>query len=83
MYEGEELTATDHLNEYIMTSLRTSRGIDLRHIAERFGTKHIASIEQAAEPWLASKMLIRHEDRLSIPATHFLVSDAIIESFFG
>ena len=83
LYEGEELTTTDHLNEYIMTSLRTSRGIDLGYIAERFGTKHVASIEQAAEPWLASKSLARHDNRLSIPATHFLVSDAIIESFFA
>ena len=83
LYEGEELTPTDHLNEYIMISLRTSRGIDLGYIAERFGTKHVASIEQAAEPWLASKSLVRHDNRLSIPATHFLVSDAIIESFFA
>ena len=83
LYEGEELTPTDHLNEYIMTSLRTSRGIDLGYIAERFGTKHVASIEKAAEPWLTSKSLARHDNRLSIPATHFLVSDAIIESFFA
>lgn len=82
LYEGEELTATDHLNEYIMTSLRTSRGIDLEYIAKRFGTEHIASIERQAEPWIASATLLRHENRLYIPATHFLVSDAIIESFF-
>lgn len=82
LYEGEELTATDHLNEYIMTSLRTSRGIDLQYIAKRFGTEHIASIERQAEPWIASATLLRHENRLYIPATHFLVSDAIIESFF-
>ena len=82
IYEGEELTATDHLNEYIMTSLRTSRGIDLEYIANRFGTEHIASIERQAEPWIASATLLRHENRLYIPATHFLVSDAIIESFF-
>ena len=82
LYEGEELTATDHLNEYIMTSLRTSRGIDLEYIAKMFGTEHIASIERQAEPWIASATLLRHENRLYIPATHFLVSDAIIESFF-
>ena len=82
LYEGEVLTATDHLNEYIMTSLRTSRGIDLEYIAKRFGSEHIASIERQAEPWIASATFLRHENRLYIPATHFLVSDAIIESFF-
>ncbi len=82
LYEGEGLTPTDHLNEYIMTSLRTSRGIDLQHIATTFGAEHIKTIEHQAEPWIASGALLRHENRLYIPATHFLVSDAIIESFF-
>lgn len=82
LYEGEELTPTDHLNEYIMTSLRTSQGIDLQHIATKFGAEHIETIERQAKPWIASGALLHHENRLYIPATHFLVSDAIIESFF-
>lgn len=82
-YEDEELTAIDHLNEYVMTSLRTNRGIDLQHIAERFGKEHASRIEAAAERWIASQMLERLNNRLYIPATRFLISDAIIESFFA
>ena len=31
-FEEEDLTATQKLNEYIMTSLRTMEGLDLKHI---------------------------------------------------
>lgn len=82
LYEGEELSATDHLNEYVMTSLRTSRGIDLRHIAATFGEEHLQRIERGAESWLATGMLQRADNRIVIPAEHFLLSDAIIESLF-
>lgn len=35
--DEEILTATQTLNEYIMISLRTSNGIDLKNVEERFG----------------------------------------------
>ena len=81
-YDGEELTTIDHLNEYIMTSLRTSRGIDLRYIEQKFGNEYVATILSAAESWIEAKKLEHRDCHLAIPATHFLVSDAIIESFF-
>ena len=33
----ETLTATDRANEYLMTSLRTARGCDLRHLRDQLG----------------------------------------------
>lgn len=35
--ETEHLTAAQHLNEYIMTSLRTAEGIDVQYVADHFG----------------------------------------------
>ena len=81
-YESEELTTIDHFNEYVMTSLRTSQGIDLEHIAKHFGSEQLLHIEHNAQRWLDSGGLIRQGHRLCIPPTRFLVSDAIIESFF-
>lgn len=81
-YEGEELTTTDHLNEYVMTALRTSRGVDLSHIASRFGTSERERIERLSQSWLASGCLQQANNQLFIPAEHFLVSDAVIESLF-
>lgn len=82
LYEGEQLSVTDHMNEYVMTSLRTSRGIDLQYISTLFGEEHARRIERGAESWLAAGMLQRTDNRIVIPAEHFLLSDAIIESLF-
>ena len=81
-YDGEELTPTDHLNEYIMTGLRTSRGISLEHIATHYGTSERERIEHLAKPWIACGSLQQVNNQLLIPAQKFLVSDAIIESLF-
>jgi oxygen-independent coproporphyrinogen-3 oxidase len=38
IFEKENLTTTQMLNEYIMTSLRTMEGIDLSSVSEKFGS---------------------------------------------
>lgn len=81
-YDEEVLSAEDHLNEYVMTSLRTSRGIDLTLIEQRYGEVHRKRIERCAGLWLERGTLQYSDNRLTIPAEHFLLSDAIIESLF-
>lgn len=81
-YDGEKLSTTDHLNEYVMTGLRTSQGIDLSYIAARFGASDREHIEHSAHCWLESGCLQLINNQLFIPAEHFLVSDAVIESLF-
>ncbi len=82
-YEGEMLTAMEHLNEYVMTSLRCMEGIDLEYIATRFGEAQRVRIERAAATWQDDGTLQSKGDRLYIPAAKFLVSDAVIESLFA
>lgn len=81
-YEDEQLSADDHLNEYIMVSLRTSRGIDLNYIAEHFGQGRAMVIEQQLQRWLDSGIMQRKKDKVFILSEHFLISDAVIESLF-
>lgn len=81
-YEVDELTARDHLNEYIMTSLRCAEGLDVAQIAERFGAEHRARIIAASGRWIASGDIVVDDSHLKIPAQRFLISDAIIESLF-
>jgi oxygen-independent coproporphyrinogen-3 oxidase len=81
-YEVDELTARDHLNEYIMTSLRCVEGLDMAQIEERFGEEHSARILAASERWIASGDIVVGDSHLKIPAHRFLISDAIIESLF-
>jgi oxygen-independent coproporphyrinogen-3 oxidase len=81
-YDGETLTRTEHLNEYVMTSLRCVEGIDLEYIASHFGPQQRERIESAARRWLHEGTLQSLYGRLFIPAEKFLVSDAVIESLF-
>lgn len=82
LYEDETLTTDDHLNEYIMVSLRTSRGIDLQHIATHFGQERMEEIERQLQRWLDSEIMQREKDKVFILSEHFLISDAVIESLF-
>lgn len=80
--ETEHLTERDRYNEYLLTRLRTSEGVDLRRIGRLFGPERRLRLLREAGRWLECGALRLSEDRLSIPPARFLVSDAVIESFF-
>ncbi|MEC3878018.1 radical SAM family heme chaperone HemW [Parapedobacter sp. 10938] len=46
-YEKEELSPSDKLNEYIMTSLRTIWGLDMDVVERRFGLRYRQSLDVA------------------------------------
>jgi oxygen-independent coproporphyrinogen-3 oxidase len=54
LFEKEELTTEQRLNEYIMISLRTVEGCDLGLVAERFGTGKAKDLEEKARPYIVS-----------------------------
>ena len=81
-FESEELTNTDHLNEYIMTSLRTKEGIDLNHIKAKYGDMEHNRILSEARAWQERGVLAIADNRLFIPTSEFMLSDAVIESLF-
>lgn len=82
-FESESLAPCDHLNEYVMTSLRRAEGIDLDYIAQHYGQAEAQRIEASAEMWLKHETLSRHGSRLALPTSKFLLSDAVIESLFA
>lgn len=82
-YEDEQLTAIDHLNEYIMISLRRVEGVDLKFVEERFDIAERRRIAQSAQQWIDCGALVAEGEWLRIPAEKFLVSDAVIEALFA
>jgi oxygen-independent coproporphyrinogen-3 oxidase len=82
-FEHETLTTIDHLNEYIMTSLRRCEGIDLEHITRCYGATEALRIADGAEAWLSQGILKKQGSHLAIPTDKFLLSDAVIESLFA
>ena len=81
-FESEELTELDHMNEYVMTSLRRVEGIDLSYIERCFGVQHKERIMAAAREWIKAGIVVVEGDMLAIRPERFLVSDAVIETFF-
>ncbi len=80
--ESERLTDTDRFNEYLLTRLRTAEGIDLAEAERHFGAKRARRLRQEAESWLQTGTLRLSGARLALPPERFLLSDAVIRSFF-
>lgn len=81
-YVVEHLTEKDHLNEYLMTSLRCAEGMDLEYISSRFGVAQSRRIEAQLQCWQQAGDVVFRGTRAAIPAEKFLISDAVIESLF-
>ena len=82
-FEDEVLSEQDHINEYVMTQLRTSNGVDLEFVAERYGEGEAQRLLRSAKPWRESGAMRQAANRLVIPSDKFLLSDAVIESLFA
>lgn len=81
-YESEVLTEKDRYNEYIMTSMRRCEGVDLGVIESRFGHQKYEEVLRGAQRWIESGNLVVDGHNLRIPTSRFMLSDAVIESFF-
>lgn len=81
-YVSEILTEQDFRNESVMTSLRCAEGIDMDSFTQRFGAEESVRLRTLAQRWVKSGDLIDDGDRIYIPTSRFLISDAVIESLF-
>lgn len=80
--EGEELTTTDRINEYLMTRLRTIEGFAWSDLEARFGAAVCRQIASDVARGTAAGELVERDGRVSIPPQRMLVSDRIIASLF-
>lgn len=82
IYECEILTETDKYNEFIMTALRTSRGVRAEELAARFGQAALHRFETASDKFLRTGLLRLHEGAYMIPPERMLISNSIISDLF-
>jgi oxygen-independent coproporphyrinogen-3 oxidase len=80
--EKEILTPVQQLNEYIMISLRTMEGSDLRHMAARFGTERAQEMERRAAAYILDGKIRVAEDRLQLTREGRLLADGIAADLF-
>lgn len=78
----ENLAPIDLLNEYIMTRLRTDRGISPHEVGSMFGPAEQHRLESQCAPLLTSGHLEPFGERLRIPPGRFLTSDYTIGQLF-
>ncbi len=79
--ETETLTTVQRLNEYIMTSLRTTEGINLSHIQSGFGETHAQRILVAAKPYINEKIRLTN-NTLQLTNAGKLFADGIASDLF-
>ncbi len=80
--EQEQLTQTEHLNEYIMTSLRTMWGCDLNKVAHEWDSIYASMIEKSSHLFQEKKWLIQNERKLFLTNEGKLFADKIAAELF-
>ena len=80
--ETENLSKTDHYNEYIMTGLRTIWGVSLERIEIEFGTKYLEYLHQQANKYISDNLLEIENNVLKTTKKGKFLSDGIASDLF-
>jgi oxygen-independent coproporphyrinogen-3 oxidase len=81
-FEKEELTPTQQLNEYIMTSLRLMEGCNLNFVSEKFGAEKAIQLKQEAVAFVKNNWLIDADNHLILTREGKLFADRIAAELF-
>jgi oxygen-independent coproporphyrinogen-3 oxidase len=81
-FELENLTASQQLNEYIMTGLRTIEGISIPYIKKHWNSLAAAKLEQSALKWLSTEHLSEKEGILILTGKGKFLADGIAADLF-
>ena len=83
IYTREELTEDERYDEYIMTRLRTAKGVNIEELQKKFGAHKLQYFNQRAEALKAQNLLDSNAEHTFIPPEKYLISDAIICDLFA
>jgi oxygen-independent coproporphyrinogen-3 oxidase len=81
-FEIEHLTSTQRLNEYIMTSLRTTEGLKLQYVADRFGEKAAGKLRLEAKQFIDTDKMQLNNGYLQLTKEGRLFADGIAAELF-
>ncbi|TKC00216.1 radical SAM family heme chaperone HemW [Pedobacter cryophilus] len=81
-FEMETLSLNDRFNEYIMTSLRTMWGIDLRKVNHDFDSQIKDKLLAAADEYLSKNWLAYADEKLILTQEGKLYADLIASELF-
>lgn len=76
--ESEELTEYMQYEELVMLRLRTSKGVDIQEVNERFGVSIAQQLSQKAQKYIVTGDMVKQNGTYRIAEHAFLISDTII-----
>jgi oxygen-independent coproporphyrinogen-3 oxidase len=76
-FEEEVLSEENRFNEYILTGIRTKRGVSVAEIQNRFGPEKAAYFQRNIEKYLHQKLAIKTGDIYTLTQQGWFVSDEI------
>ena len=77
-FEREELTIQDRYNDFVMVSLRTSEGIDLKKLEHDFGLKLAKYCLRNIKPFIDTKKVDFSDNKLRLTSDGILISNQIL-----
>ncbi len=80
--ESETLSPGDRFNEYLMTHLRTTRGVELSYLQENFPDDVYQEFMKSVNHLLLSEQLSLQNDYIRISPEHWIISDSLISDLF-
>lgn len=81
-FEIETLTVENRINEYIMTSLRTSKGMDLNLISQRFHRDYSLQILEGLDPFLEKGWVFITNQKVVLTKEGKLFADHVASDLF-
>lgn len=81
--ESETLSEENKFNEYLMVSLRTMWGANLKIIKERFGEKYDTHLKKSIVPLIEKGLLKNENDILHLTADGKFISDYVISELIN
>lgn len=76
--EIDEETETDRINDYIITSLRTDKGLNLEFLRHKWGSDARKHMEDLMSNHLSAGRLNANGSYISIPERYWLTADSIL-----
>ena len=77
-FEYEEIDTKTAFNEYLMTSLRTSRGIEITHLKDLFGAEYLSEFESSVQTFLKQGSVIKEGEKYCLSNDGKFIADYVI-----
>jgi oxygen-independent coproporphyrinogen-3 oxidase len=81
-FEFETLSTSQQYNEYILTTLRTMWGSDLRYMEDNFGKKYLMHCLKEADKYVLSSNIKKENNKLFLTDKGKLIADKIASDLF-